>query len=109
VASGAWVSKVEHRAATEHVLRPGEALRARAGAGDAGGTRGGSGGGGATWEKQGRPARGRGRRRARRGRTRGSPLSGFGAVGHGTWSEQRRRGSAEKKQRRPGLEEQEGD
>jgi hypothetical protein len=57
---GARVSKEDHRATAEHVLRPGEALRARAGAGDAGGTRGGSGGGGATWRGGSRPARGRG-------------------------------------------------
>jgi hypothetical protein len=43
VASGAWVSKVDHRATAEHVLRLGEALRMRAGAGDAGGARGSSG------------------------------------------------------------------
>jgi hypothetical protein len=46
---GARVSKEDHRAAPEHVLRPGEAQCARVGAGDAGGTRGGLGGGGATW------------------------------------------------------------
>jgi hypothetical protein len=57
---GARVSKEDHRATAEHVLRPGEALRARAGAGDAGGTCGGSGGGGATWRGGSRLARGRG-------------------------------------------------
>jgi hypothetical protein len=45
------VGKEGHRATAEHVLRPGEALHVRAGAGDVGGTRGGSGSGGATWEK----------------------------------------------------------
>jgi hypothetical protein len=43
-------------AATEHALRPGEALRAQVGAGDTGGTRGGSGGSGATWRGGSRPA-----------------------------------------------------
>jgi hypothetical protein len=55
----ASVSKQDCGAAAEHGLRPGEALRARAGAGDTGGTRGGSGGGGATWRGRERPARGR--------------------------------------------------
>jgi hypothetical protein len=54
---GARVSKEDHRAAAEHVLRPGEAPHARARAGDVGGTRGGSGGGGATWRGGSRPAR----------------------------------------------------
>jgi hypothetical protein len=45
---GARVSKEDHKAAAEHVLRLGEAQHMRAGAGDAGGMRGGSGGGGAT-------------------------------------------------------------
>jgi hypothetical protein len=53
---GARVSKEDHRAAAEHVLRPGEAPRARARAGDAGGMHGGSGGGGATWRGGSRPA-----------------------------------------------------
>jgi hypothetical protein len=52
------VSKEDCGAAVEHVLRPGEALHVRAGAG-AGGTRGGSGGGGAMWRGRERPARGR--------------------------------------------------
>jgi hypothetical protein len=37
---------------------------------------------------------------ARQGRARSMPLSGSGAVRHGTWPVQRRRGGAEKKQRR---------
>jgi hypothetical protein len=53
------VSKEDHGAAAEHVLRPGEALRVRAGAGYTGGTRGGSGGGGASWRGWERPVRGR--------------------------------------------------
>jgi hypothetical protein len=66
------VSKEDRGAAAEHVLRPGEALRARAGAGNAGGMRGGSGGGGATWRGSKRPARGR-------------EGGGQGAGGHVAW------------------------
>jgi hypothetical protein len=51
VAWGAWGSKATRRATAEHALRPGGVLHARAGAGDADGTRGSSGGGGATWGK----------------------------------------------------------
>jgi hypothetical protein len=58
--TGARVSKEDHRAAAEHVLRLGEAQHARAGAGDAGGTRGGSGGGGATWRGEERASGGQG-------------------------------------------------
>jgi hypothetical protein len=57
---GARVSKEDRRATAEHVLRPREALHTRAGAGDAGGMRGGSGGGGAMWRGENKPARGRG-------------------------------------------------
>jgi hypothetical protein len=53
------VSKEDRGAAAEHVLRPGEALHARAGAGDTGSRRSGSGGGGAMWRGRERPARGR--------------------------------------------------
>jgi hypothetical protein len=53
---GARLSKEDRRATAEHVLRPREALRAGAGAGDAGGMRGGSGGGGATWRGGNKPA-----------------------------------------------------
>jgi hypothetical protein len=53
------VSKEDRGAAAEHVLRPGEALRVRAGAGNTGGTRGGSSGGGATWRGREKPAQGR--------------------------------------------------
>jgi hypothetical protein len=53
------VSKEDHGAAAEHVLRPGEVLRARVGAVNDGGTRGGSSGGGATWGGWSEPARGR--------------------------------------------------
>jgi hypothetical protein len=74
------MGKQDNRATAERVLRPGEALRARAGDGDAGGTRGGPGGGGATWEKQGRPARGR---------------EGGGQGGEGTWLGAVRRGGGE--------------
>jgi hypothetical protein len=52
------VSKEDRGAAAEHVLRPGEALRARAGVGNAGGTRGGLGSGGTTWRGRERLARG---------------------------------------------------
>jgi hypothetical protein len=54
------VSKEDRTVTAEHVLRPIEVLRARAGAGDAGGMRGGSGGGGATWRGGNKPARGQG-------------------------------------------------
>jgi hypothetical protein len=57
---GARVSKEDCRAIAEHVLRPREALRVRAGAGDAGGMRGGSGGGDATWRGGNKPTQGRG-------------------------------------------------
>jgi hypothetical protein len=57
---GARVSKEDHRAAAEHVLRLGEAQHTQAGAGDAGGMRGGSGGGGATWRGEERASGGRG-------------------------------------------------
>jgi hypothetical protein len=60
-AIGAQVSRDDHRVATEEDLRSGGALRARAGAGDTGGTRGSTGGGGTTWKERGQPARGRGR------------------------------------------------
>jgi hypothetical protein len=91
MASGAWVSKVDHRATAEHVLRPGEALRMRAGSGDAGSARGSSGGGGATWKKQRRPARGRGRRqRGKGGRVEGLRAA-LGRRGRGTWPVERRR------------------
>jgi hypothetical protein len=79
------VSKEDRGAAAEHVLRPGEALRARAGAGNAGGTRGGSGDGGATWRGRERPARcregggqGAGGHVARLRAARGRPV-------HSTW------------------------
>jgi hypothetical protein len=53
---GARVSKKDRRATAEHVLRPREVLRMRAGAGDVGGMRGGSGSGGATWRGGNEPA-----------------------------------------------------
>jgi hypothetical protein len=59
VAWSARGSKAICRATAEHALRPGGALRPRAGAGDASSTRGSSGGGSATWGEQKRPARGR--------------------------------------------------
>jgi hypothetical protein len=74
---GARMGKQDHRATAERVLRLGDTLRARAGAGDADGMRGGPGGDGATWEKQGRPARGR---------------EGGGQGGEGTWLGAVRRG-----------------
>jgi hypothetical protein len=87
VASGAWVSKVDHRATTEHVLRLGEALCARAGAGDAGGARGSSGRRRGDVDEVGAASMGSGKAAARQGRTRGSPRSGSRAVGHGIWPE----------------------
>jgi hypothetical protein len=59
MAWGARGSKAIRRATAEHALRPEGALCTRAGAGDAGGTRGSSGGGSATCGEQKRPARGR--------------------------------------------------
>jgi hypothetical protein len=50
-ASGARVSRDDHRVAAEQDLRSEEMQRVRPGAGDAGGRRGSSGGGGATWGK----------------------------------------------------------
>jgi hypothetical protein len=79
------VSKEDHGAAAEHVLRPGEALHVRAGAVNAGGMRGVSGGGSATCGGRSRPARGRegggqgtGGHVARLRAARGRPV-------HGTW------------------------
>jgi hypothetical protein len=62
------VSKEDRGAAAEHVLRLGEALHARAGAGNAGG----SGGSGASW-------------RGREGPTRGLEGGGQGVGGHVAW------------------------
>jgi hypothetical protein len=78
---GARVSKEDHRAAAEHALRPGEVLRMRAGAGDAGGTRGGSGGGGTTWRGEGRASRGWGSGATDVGATRGARKGGAEAAG----------------------------
>jgi hypothetical protein len=64
---GARMGKQDHRATAEPILRLREALRTRAGAGDAGGRCGSSGGGGATWGKQGRASAGSGRRWQGRG------------------------------------------
>jgi hypothetical protein len=52
------MSKEDRGVAAAHVLRLGEVLRARAGAGNAGGTCGGSGGGGATWRGEERASAG---------------------------------------------------
>jgi hypothetical protein len=106
---GARVSKEDHRAAAEHVLRPREALRTRARAGDAGGTRGGSGGGGATWRGGSRPARGRegggqgvgghmAQLRVRAGAAGARHMAGVAAAGRRA-----------EQQRRRGLEVDEGD
>jgi hypothetical protein len=98
---GARVSKEDHRAAAEHVLRPGEAQRARAGAGDAGGTRGGSSGGGATWRGEERASGGRGSGGGDAGAARGVRKAARRRRVHGTWparaagAAQRRNGGAE--------------
>jgi hypothetical protein len=76
VAWGARGSKASRRATAEHALRPGGALRMRAGAGDAGSTRGGMGSGGATWKKQEWPVRG---------------WEGGGEAEEGTWTGAERR------------------
>jgi hypothetical protein len=52
------MSKEDRGAAAEHVLRLGEALRARAGAGNAASTGGSSGGGGTTWKGEKRASAG---------------------------------------------------
>jgi hypothetical protein len=78
---GARVSKEDHRAAVEHVLRPGEAQRARAGAGDADGMRGGSGSGGATWRGEERASGGPGSGGADAGAARGARKGGVEAAG----------------------------
>jgi hypothetical protein len=96
---GARVSKEDHKAAAEHVLRLGEAQHMRAGAGDAGGMRGGSGGGGATWRGEERASGGRGSggadARAARGARKGSTeaAGAWHMAGEGGW------GGVEKKQR----------
>jgi hypothetical protein len=67
--------------AAEHALRSGEALRMRAGAGDTGGTCGGSGGGSATWRGQEQASVSRGSGGADAGAARGARKGGAGAVG----------------------------
>jgi hypothetical protein len=64
---GVRVSKQDHRVVAQHNLRLGETQHARAGAVNAGGTRGSSGGGCATWGKQGRASARSGRRWQGRG------------------------------------------
>jgi hypothetical protein len=75
------VSKEGRGAATEYILRLGEALHARAGAGVAGGTRGSSGGDGATWRGEERASAGRGSGCADAGAARGTRKGGAGAAG----------------------------
>jgi hypothetical protein len=94
---GARVSKEDYRATAEHVLMPGEALHARAGAGGTGGTRGGSGGGGATWRGGSKPARGRGSGGADAGATRGARKGGAEAAGARHMASEGNGGGAEKK------------
>jgi hypothetical protein len=101
---GARVSKEDHRAAAEHVLRLGEVQRARAGAGDAGGTRGSSSGGGTTWRGQERASAGRGSDGADAGAARGTRKGGVGAA-HGR---QERRRVRQRKIESRGLEVDEG-
>jgi hypothetical protein len=79
------VSKQDHRVVAEHNLRLGETLHARAGAVNAGGTRGSSGGGGATWGKQGRASAGSGKWRQGRGGHVAWLIAALGRWVHGTW------------------------
>jgi hypothetical protein len=68
-----WVSKKGRGAAAEHALRPGEALRARAGAVNTGG--------GVTWRGAERASAGRGSGGADAGAARGARKGGAGAAG----------------------------
>jgi hypothetical protein len=88
---GARVSKDGHRATAEHALRPGGVLHARAGAGDAGGTRDGTGTVGATWGEQKRASAGLGRRLRGRGGHVDWCRAALGRRGRGTWPAERRR------------------
>jgi hypothetical protein len=96
---GARVSKEDHRAAAEHVLRLGEAQHVRAGAGDAGGTRGGSGGSGAMWRGEERASGGRGSGGADAGAARGATKGRVEAAGARHMAGEGGGGGAEKKQR----------
>jgi hypothetical protein len=101
------VSNKGRGAATEHALRPGEALHAQAGVGDAGGTRGGSGGGGATWRGGSRPARGREGGRQGAGGHVAQLKAARGRWVRGTWPAKRRRGIGRETEEE-GLEVDEG-
>jgi hypothetical protein len=105
---GARVSKEGCRATAEHALRPRGVLHAQAGAGDAGGTRGGTGSGGATWGEQKRASAGLGRRRRGRGGHVDRCRAALGRRGHYTWPEERRR-RAGRETEEVGLEEEDKD
>jgi hypothetical protein len=96
------VSKEDHRATAEHVLKPGEVLHARVGAGGTGGSGGGSGGGGATWRGGSKPARGWGSGGADAGATRGARKGGVEAACARHMADEGYGGGAEKKQRSRG-------
>jgi hypothetical protein len=74
------VSEQGREEASVCVLKPREVLHGRTGAGDAGGTRGGSGGGGVTWSGRGKPMQGRGSGGADAGATHGARQGGTGAT-----------------------------
>jgi hypothetical protein len=85
-----WASKESRGATAKHVLRPGEMLHTRAGAVNAGGTRGGSGGGGATLRGEEEPARA-GQAAARtQGRHGARGKAARGRRVRGTWPAKRR-------------------
>jgi hypothetical protein len=102
-ASGAQVSREDHRVVAEQDLRSGGALRVRAGAGDAGGTRGSTGGGGgATWKERGRPVQAWGRRRRGRGRHVDGRRAALRRRGWRTWLAGAAAAARAEKQRRRG-------
>jgi hypothetical protein len=102
------VSKEDRRAIAEHVLRPREALHARAGAGDAGSMRGGSGGGGVTWRGGNKPVRGRGATARVLGWHVAQLRAAWGRWVHGTWPA-RAAGRRREETEEPGLEEDDED
>jgi hypothetical protein len=99
-ASGAQVSRDDHRVEAKQDLRSGGALHARAGAGDTGGTRGSTGSGGAMWKERGRPARARGRRRRGRGRHVDGRRAALRRRGWHTWPARAAAAARAEKQRR---------
>jgi hypothetical protein len=96
------VSKEDRRAIADNVLRPREALRTRAGAGDAGGMRGGSGGSGATWRGGNKRAQGRGAAARVLGWHVAQLRAARGRWMHGTWPA-RAAGAAQRRNRGAGA------